>query len=122
MQNKLKEYLNNNNDVLFAYLFGSYAKNNFTQKSDIDIAIYLNNNTNIFDKKLQIHHDLSKLLKKEVDLIVLNETKSYSLLKDILDNHVLLKDSFDDCREIFEVTKHHDILDFQVFQRMIDVA
>ena len=122
MINEIKNYLNLNNDILFAYLFGSYAKNNFTQISDVDIAIYLKNDTDIFDKKLRIHLDLSKLLNKEIDLIILNETKSYSLLKDILDNHILLKDSPDDSREMFEVTKHHDILDFQVFQRMIDVA
>jgi len=33
--------LENETDILFAYLFGSYAKGTQIEKSDIDIAVYL---------------------------------------------------------------------------------
>ena len=33
--------LENESDILFAYLFGSYAKGTQNEKSDIDIAVYL---------------------------------------------------------------------------------
>lgn len=33
--------LENEKDILFAYLFGSYAKGTQDEKSDIDIAVYL---------------------------------------------------------------------------------
>ena len=46
---KIKEYLvilkQNNIDIWRVYLYGSYATNRFTDKSDIDLAIFLNKDT-----------------------------------------------------------------------------
>ncbi|MCX9014360.1 MAG: nucleotidyltransferase domain-containing protein [Candidatus Methanoperedens sp.] len=38
---EIKKVLENEADVLFAYLFGSYARGTQGKTSDIDIAIYL---------------------------------------------------------------------------------
>ena len=35
------KYLADRDDIIFAYLFGSYAKGNQTHLSDIDIAVYM---------------------------------------------------------------------------------
>jgi len=86
----VKKILYSLKEVEFAYLFGSYAKNTFTQNSDIDIALYLKQDNNTFDTKLKIHHKLEIRLNMEVDLLILN--------------------------------KHHEILDYKVFQRMINAA
>lgn len=105
-------------NVQFAYLFGSYFNNSYTDKSDVDIAVYLKDTS--LDSRLQLNYELSKLLRKDVDLIVLNEVKNIYLLEDILQNSFLLKD--DEKRVDFELVKQHDILDFKEFRKMIDAA
>lgn len=37
----LKKFFQRRKGVLFCYIFGSFAYNNFNSKSDIDIAVYL---------------------------------------------------------------------------------
>jgi len=68
--------LENEGDILFAYLFGSYAKGTQNDESDIDIAVYL------IDEKIQEKDPLytSRLAikienifdKKKVDVRILN--------------------------------------------------
>lgn len=74
--------------IIFAYIFGSYVQNKMKSDSDIDIAIYLKANLDP-SEYLQIKMDLSDKLKREVDLVVLNEAPS--LLKyEIYKSNVLL--------------------------------
>ena len=123
VENRLKKFLKDERYIKFAYLFGSYAINRFNKiSSDIDIAVYIEDSYDIFEKKLELHHKLEKIFKKEIDLVVLNKVKSYTLLKDILDNGILVKDSSDDSREMFELRKHHEIIDFKVFQGVLENA
>jgi predicted nucleotidyltransferase len=105
-------------NVVFGYLFGSYATNEQTTSSDVDIALYLKDTS--FDSQLQITYELSKLLKKNVDLVVLNKAKNIYLLENILKDGIILKD--DEKRFDFEIVKEHDILDYKVFRKMIDAA
>lgn len=114
----LQSYLQKNDCVVFGYLFGSYFNNTQDIYSDIDVALYLKNTS--LDTKLQITYELSKLTKKDIDLIVPNEIKNIYLLEDILNNSILLKD--DKTRIDFELIKEHDILDYKEFRRMIDAA
>jgi predicted nucleotidyltransferase len=44
----------NHIDVLSAWLFGSYAKGNYTDDSDIDIALVLPENTLSFDTDVKL--------------------------------------------------------------------
>ena len=119
---EIKKLLENISTIRFAYLFGSYATNKQTKISDIDIAVYLHDDDNNFDTKLQIHHLLEIKLKKPIDLLVLNNAKNYNLLENIFKENILLKESLDDERIMFELRKEHEILDYKVFQRMLDIA
>ena len=118
----VKNLINSMDEIQFAYLFGSYAKNRQSEKSDIDIAVYLKEKHNTFDTKLKIHHALEITLKKEIDLVVLNSAKNFDLLTDIFNEGIVLKDSKDDARIMFELRKEHEILDYKAFKRMLDVA
>ncbi len=118
----VKNLINSMDEIQFAYLFGSYAKNRQSAKSDIDIAVYLEEKHNTFDTKLKIHHALEITLKKEIDLDVLNSAKNFDLLTDIFNEGIVLKDSKDDARIMFELRKEHEILDYKAFKRMLDVA
>ena len=114
----LKEYLKNNKSILFGYLFGSYANKTHNLNSDVDIALFLEDTS--LDNRLQIIYELSKIFKKDVDLVVLNEVKNIYLLENILKDSIVLKDS--EQRFDFEVLRQHDILDYKEFKRMIDAA
>ncbi|CAA6817947.1 MAG: Unknown protein [uncultured Sulfurovum sp.] len=118
MKNKIKSFLSSQDEVQFAYLFGSYAKGDHTNKSDVDIAVYLRDTS--LDSRLEVHHALEVLLKKKVDLVVLNDVKNMYLLEAILRDGILLKDA--DERAFFEVEKNHAIIDFKNFKRYIDAA
>ncbi len=120
--NTLKTILNTFEELEFAYLFGSYATDKADECSDIDIAIFVKQGYNLFDTKLSIHHKLEISLNKEVDVVVLNSIKNFDLLNDIFEDGVVLKDSEDDFRVMFELKKEHEILDYKEFKRMLDVA
>jgi predicted nucleotidyltransferase len=83
-KNILIEY----DDIIFAYIFGSYAQGKIRKDSDIDIAIYLKSKLDV-DMYLKIKMDLSEVTKREVDLVILNDATP--LLKyEIYKNHILL--------------------------------
>lgn len=64
--NIAKEYLTHlpaDLDVRKAYLFGSYARGNQVNESDIDIAVIVGSNKNIFDIQMQLLQ-----LRRKIDL------------------------------------------------------
>lgn len=84
VQQLLKDYFNQREDIAFAFLFGSAAKSKVRKEGDVDIAIYFFPEKDIewedFNKtykgESKIGLDLERLLKKEVDLVVLNRTRA----------------------------------------------
>jgi len=120
IKDSLKTILLSFDSVEFAYLFGSYATGLVSNYSDVDVAIYVKDGFDSFEVGLEVHHRLEVELLKEIDLVVLNDVKNYHLLKDIIYDGVLVKDS--ENRPMFEVRKQHEIIDFLNFRRMIDAA
>jgi predicted nucleotidyltransferase len=51
---KLKESLSIDNNIVFAYIFGSYGMGKPTPLSDVDIAVYLSSKENIWGKKMEL--------------------------------------------------------------------
>jgi predicted nucleotidyltransferase len=80
----LKEYFDKRSDIVFAFLFGSAVRGKIRREGDIDIAVYFWPEKDIewedFNKTYKgenkIGVDLERLLKKEVDLIVLNRARA----------------------------------------------
>lgn len=122
MTKEIKDVFHAYESVCFAYLFGSYVKGEYTKSSDIDVAVYFKRGTDLFDAKLSLHHALEKALRKPVDLIVLNTIKNYDLLNDIFNEGVVLIDRDPEERMAYEVQKEHEIKDYDVFKRMLNVA
>lgn len=61
-------------NISLIYLFGSYAKGTNTKKSDIDIAILTNGETNAY-LKLDMLGKLIDIFKREdIDLVILNDS------------------------------------------------
>lgn len=69
--------------VLKAYLFGSYARNEADNNSDIDILVDLDYSQKIGLQFIQMKIDLEKILNKEVDLVSSNGLSKY--MKPIID-------------------------------------
>lgn len=72
MINVCKRILEKNDNIMFALLFGSFATEKANKDSDIDIAIYLNDQGFALDEYLDLKVDLMDSLKREVDLVILN--------------------------------------------------
>lgn len=118
----IKKLLSQMDEVQFAYLFGSYARGDYGQGSDIDIAVYLKEQYNDFDTKLKIHHKLEISLQRDIDLIILNSVKNFNLLENIFNDGIIIKDSQDDFRIMYELKKEHEIKDYKEFKRLLNVA
>lgn len=82
---KLKEYFSQRGDIAFAFLYGSQAKGHANRLSDVDIAVYfypfkrhpIEYEESIFyDAENEVWGDLQRLLKKEVELLVLNRVSA----------------------------------------------
>jgi len=65
----LKNYLQKRDDVLIAFLFGSYAEGFIKRESDVDLAVYLKDRK----KRRDIYLDAVKITKRETNLIYLDE-------------------------------------------------
>jgi predicted nucleotidyltransferase len=82
---RLKEYLSKRQDVAFAFLFGSQASGMATTLSDVDVAVYFYPGRRrpieyeepvYYEKEGEIWGDLCGLLKREVELLVLNRVSA----------------------------------------------
>ena len=118
MKNTLAALLADRDNVQFAYLFGSYADGTSRDTSDVDLAVYLVDDS--LDAQLDLHHFLEKHLHISVDLVCLNTVKNVYLLESILANGIVVKNHKD--RDYYEVQKQHEIIDYKHFKRYFDAA
>jgi uncharacterized protein len=72
----IKEYFQTH-PVLKAYLFGSYARNEADNESDIDILVELDYSQKIGLQFIQMKIDLEILLNTKVDLVSSNGLSKY---------------------------------------------
>ncbi len=97
----LKEYFEKKEDILMAFLFGSYAKSSVHRESDVDVAIYFRPKTDHleweefdikYEREDEIWLDLERLLKRNVDLVVLNRARSSIASSAISGIPIIIKD------------------------------
>ncbi|MEG8989123.1 nucleotidyltransferase domain-containing protein [Ignavibacteria bacterium 4148-Me] len=85
--NFISEIIKENNNISFAYLFGSRANNNIRLGSDLDIAVYFENEPSL-DEIGKLSSELEILTSCEIDLIKLNNLYdtnpelAYNIIKD----------------------------------------
>ncbi|MBI3793327.1 MAG: nucleotidyltransferase domain-containing protein [Nitrospinae bacterium] len=100
--------------VKFAYLFGSRAKGDRPPSSDVDLAVYLGESEpgRRFDKKLSLISRLGVIVKKDVDVVVLNDVRNNFLLAEIIRKGKVIFNCAPDERFAFAVAKQHEVTDF----------
>lgn len=74
--NALKNFLKKQKFVRFAYIFGSYARNDITPLSDVDIAVYLDkglSKAEMHEKEMFLINEIQGILEDgEFDVVILN--------------------------------------------------
>ena len=73
----LKRYFERRGDVALAFLFGSSARGLDGRDSDVDIAIYLTEK----GEEDRIWREVSRILEREVDLVLLNDAPATLISK-----------------------------------------
>ncbi len=109
-------------EVIFAYLFGSVAKDKVFPLSDVDVAVFLSEvyRESFFDIRLSIHADLCRTLRRnDVDLVVLNTLKNLILLDNIIREGIIIVDKDPEQRFSFELKTLHRAIDFRTQRRAI---
>jgi len=88
-EKKLKDYLYQKDEIIFAYIYGSVARNQHTRLSDIDLAIYIDEDkkpaAGPFGYRSEIIAELQPLAGNDIDLIILNEASNllaYNVFKE----------------------------------------
>lgn len=84
----LQEVLATRKEIVFAYLFGSVAKETNSVLSDVDIAVYVDKKSmpasGGFGYKSELLAETEQALKLEADVVILNEAPlflAYNILK-----------------------------------------
>jgi predicted nucleotidyltransferase len=114
-----KDYLQSHPSVLFAYLFGGLVGGKLRPLSDVDIAVYLAEDSNIPQRTLEILGKLNELLKTdEIDLVVLN-TAPLPLKVRVIRHNEILVDKVPALRHSFESLTLREYFDFSVKEREI---
>lgn len=79
-ENTLKEFFSGKEGILCAYLFGSIAADKDNLYSDVDIAVLYGDSvapSEYTDKQIDLSVELSRLLDRNVDIIILNNAGPY---------------------------------------------
>ena len=117
--NKAKSYLQSLEMVKFAYLFGSMASGRTGPMSDVDIAVYLDDDAVQPDTRLEILGQLMDIFETdEIDLVVLNRA-ALSLRMSAIKNRIVLTNNKPFERHLFESKTMREYFDFSRFEKNI---
>ncbi|WP_207669239.1 type VII toxin-antitoxin system MntA family adenylyltransferase antitoxin [Fonticella tunisiensis] len=104
------------NGIKLLYIFGSYAKGENTQGSDVDIAVLLEHNYNPLDK-INILGDLIDILKRDdIDLVILNSSNSVLSYRVIKYEKVVYQES-EETKVLFKCKVLKKYMDMEYFRR-----
>jgi uncharacterized protein len=132
LSNKLSTFLDEVNkiyEIKFAYVFGSQAKGEAREDSDIDIAIFFINNYSKLEEALvrgNIIEDGKKFFTKDIDIISLNSC-SLLIKHEVIHDGIVIVDSEDraefeslSLREYFDFKYYADIYDNKIIESIKD--
>jgi predicted nucleotidyltransferase len=106
-------------DIVFAYLFGSLARKKMGPLSDVDIAIYCRQGSSLPEKKLEVLGKLMEILKTdEIDLVMLNRAPLALRMK-ILENKKVIVDKAPLIRHQYESLTMRQYFDFSYIEKAI---
>lgn len=116
---KIKEFLNNETSIIFAYLYGSRVKGATNHRSDWDIGIYFTQRNLDNDPwhDFKISSKLAQILKSEVQVVVLNKALNPLLGFEIVGKGKVLVDKNKDLRLDYENRILRNYYDWSYFYK-----
>lgn len=108
----------NRNGVELGFVFGSVLTEYFNKDSDIDIGVLFPKSFSIkkrFQLRVELINQLSKILKRQVDLVVLNDVTSLLLKFVVISEGRLIYSSSEDANINYQfavMTEYHDFKPF----------
>ncbi len=117
IQKKLQPLFQKEKGVLFVYLFGSQALGRVDFESDVDLAMYFDKRkiNDFFKKRLFLIGEIQAILKRPVEVVVLNETKSTFLKFVIIKEGKVIFERDLSMRVDFELKTMQEYYDFAPF-------
>lgn len=122
MEKKISKILKKEKNILFAYIFGSYARKEATEGSDVDIAVFLKEPDVIekdpkFEVKLALK--IERAIKRPVDVRIINN-RPLTFINQILKNGKLLFSKSEKERINFETKMFNLYSDFHHLMKEYD--
>lgn len=105
IEGEIKKIIKKISSIEFAFIFGSYSKNEFSNSSDIDLFIIGEVNENKFLSKTKL---LEKKFNREINYHIYSKKefkrkfKNSSFLQNIIKNYILLTDNQDEFEKLFK--------------------
>lgn len=84
----LRERLVERKDIQLAFMFGSHVSGHITDESDVDIAVLFRTIPDFITIN-QLRDDISNAIKKEIDIVVLNDSSPIIRMQ-VLKNGVIV--------------------------------
>jgi len=102
LENEIQHYFKGKKEIASVYLFGSFASGKYTKTSDIDIGILFEHKAIESAESLKEKYmsELGRILRKDIDVIVMNTAgevilnQIYKKGKSILKKKQLIKKKF----------------------------
>ena len=116
MLKKIRKILEKEKKVIFAYVFGSYARSKYFK--DVDIAVFVRGKTSL-DFETDLALKIEREIKKPVDVILLND-KPLLVVSEVLKNGKLIFSKDERRRINYEVLMLSKILDFNELMKEFD--
>lgn len=113
---KIRDYFSSDPNVVAVYLFGSQARGRAKASSDIDLAVLLAEKPD-FDYRLKAMDELSALLQKPVDVVILDQC-GLIMQRQVLKYGILLFERDSRKRKAFEILSRKMYLDFLPAHRL----
>ena len=107
IKNSVVKFLEPRDDIALAFLFGSVV--NRDSFHDIDIAVYFVKDlpsSNYLDLRLELQLGLEKVLKKDVDLVILNNAPPFLRYKILKHGILIIEKDTATFRDFFRRTIH----------------
>jgi len=105
IEGEIKKTIKKISGIEFAFIFGSYSKNDFLNSSDIDLFIIGEINENKFLIRIRL---LEEKFNREINYHLYSKNefkkkfKSNSFLQNIIKNYILLTDNQDEFKKLFK--------------------
>ncbi|MBI2577749.1 MAG: nucleotidyltransferase domain-containing protein [Candidatus Wildermuthbacteria bacterium] len=114
LKENIAKVLEEEEEVLFAYIFGSFVRGDAIGSSDIDIAVFLSpeSHATFFEKRLELMEKLTRGLRRDADVIILN-TSSPFLRYAVLKEGILTVNQDSKARLEFELRTMNEYFDYK---------